>query len=90
MTITLSDLCTIVRNMDFDNAANDFLKSRIGKALCDVFYTIASEEDNLDDDYAPLAHAASFNLASEMLIFLCEDFADECKMDNVVLDINLD
>ena len=90
MKIKAKDLETIICNCQLNKGNYDYLRDRIGSALCRVLYDYAGDRYDNDDTYKLLGEATFYNCPSEEEIMMCFDYMSEHNMMNVELTLNFD
>lgn len=88
MKIKVKDLQTIICNCQLNKEPNDYLRDKIGSALCRALYDSASNE--FEEEYKELGEAGFYNCPSEEEIFKCFDYMEEHDMMDEELTLNLD
>lgn len=86
MKITAKNLDAILRNCE----PNEYLRDKVGSALCRVLYDYAGDRYDNDEEYKELGDAAFYNCPSEDEIFKCFDYMWEHDMMDIELTLNLD
>ena len=85
MKIKAKDLQTIICNCQLNKEPNDYLRDKIGSALCRVLYG-----NEFEDEYKELGEGWFYNCPTEDDIFKCFDYMYEHDMMDVELTLNLD
>ena len=85
MKITAKDLQKIICNCQLNKEPNDYLRDKIGSALCRVLYG-----NEFEEEYKELGDAGYYNCPSEEEIFKCFDYMEEHDMIEEELILNLD
>lgn len=86
MKITAKNLDVILRNCE----PNEYLRDKVGSALCRALYDYAGDRYENDEEYKELGDATFYNCPSEDEIFKCFDYMCEHDMMDVELTLNLD
>lgn len=84
MKLKIKELNALCRNME----PNEYLRGRIGTALCGLLYDPA-DEDEYEGEYKELNEAWFYNCPSEEDIFKCLDLLEETGSSEVVVELDV-
>ena len=84
MKLKVKELDALCRNME----PNEYLRSRIGTALCGLLYDSANV-DKYEGEYEELNEAWFYNCPSEEDIFKCLDLLEETERSEDVVELDV-
>lgn len=73
MKLSAEELSTLVSNCEL----NDYMRERIGSALCKSLYDSANSEEDYPGEYAKLYDASFYNKPDDNDIELCLNYIEE-------------
>lgn len=90
MKLSAYELKMIICNT---NGMTDYLRNRIGSALCERLYDPANSEEDYPEEYVSLYDASNYNRPDNDFIFLCFDYICDVLQedeDKFMLELDLD